>query len=99
MKTTISAIILLLSALLTNAISQQHCAPSGVVFSTQQSIDLFPVNYPGCTIIDGNLAITGGAHNLDGLSQITAVGGDILIAADSISNMTGLSGLTSIVAP
>ena len=45
---------------------------SGVVFSTQQQIDNFPINYPNCNVIGGDVEITGEfqVFNLLGLSNL-----------------------------
>jgi hypothetical protein len=56
--------------------SGQGCLPEGITFSTQDQIDNFQVNYPGCTEIEGFVIIQGNdISNLDGLSVLTAVGG------------------------
>jgi hypothetical protein len=77
--------------------AQPALHPAVIVFSTQEQVDNFPIIYPGCTIIDGNVGVTGSEiMNLDGLSQITQIGGNVLINADSLSSVVGLAGLTSI---
>src|SRR5688572_32052319 len=79
------------------ALDAQHCIPTVIVFTTQDQVDNFPSNYPGCTTIDGSVGITGSEiYNLNGLSQLTAIGGDVLINADSLSDISGLAGLTTI---
>ncbi len=37
----------------------QNCIPTASVFNSQAQVDAFPLNYPGCTAIDGNVGITG----------------------------------------
>lgn len=36
----------------------QTCLPSGITFTTQQQIDDFAMNYPGCTEILGQVVIS-----------------------------------------
>ncbi len=35
----------------------QSCLPQGITFSTQNQIDSFPINYPNCTVIEGEVTI------------------------------------------
>ncbi len=54
----------------------QPCLPEGIWFETQEQIDNFQNNYPGCTEIMGTVLIEGSnITNLDGLQVITAIGG------------------------
>lgn len=54
----------------------QSCLPEGITFNTQEQIDSFQVNYPGCTEIEGGVLIEGtDIENLDGLEVITSIGG------------------------
>jgi len=54
----------------------QPCLPEGIEFNTQEQIDNFQTNYPGCTEIMGTVLIEGNnITNLDGLNGITAIGG------------------------
>jgi hypothetical protein len=75
------------------------CLPYGnYKFFTQADIDNFPSDYPGCTTLGGDVAITGNdIINLDSLNMITSVEGNLDI--DLTSNLTsfsGLEGLTSL---
>ena len=38
-------------------VSAQGCLPEGITFTTQEEIDNFQVNYPGCTQIGGDVTI------------------------------------------
>jgi len=77
----------------------QSCLPEGIEFYLQAQIDSFPVNYPGCTRIEGDVSI-GNTHeisNLDGLSVLTSIGGNLKIVSNySLVDLTGLEGLDSI---
>ena len=35
----------------------QGCLPEGITFTTQEEIDNFQANYPGCTEIEGDVII------------------------------------------
>jgi len=72
------------------------------VFTTQTQIDSFPINYPDCQQIEGDVKIYGdNIKNLNGLNQITSIGGNLQIGTDSYScdsleNLLGLTNLTTI---
>ncbi len=77
---------------------RQGCLPSGITFSTQQQIDNFQANYPGCTVILGSATI-GGADivNLSGLNVLTAVNGTLSISYNPVLvSLEGLGMLDSI---
>ncbi len=81
------------------------CLPEGITFTTQEEIDNFQSNYPGCIEIEGDVTINGDdITNLDGLDVITAIGG-MLVIGDTLypyngnpmlTNLEGLESLTSI---
>jgi len=74
------------------------CLPNGITFTTQEQIDNFQTNYPGCTEIEGDVTINGeDISNLEGLDVITAIGGDLWIYGNNtLSSLTGLDNLNSI---
>jgi hypothetical protein len=76
----------------------QNCIPVAIVFNTQQQVDDFPANYPGCSIITGNVGITGNdITNLDSLIQITQINGSLqILETNNLSSLTGLANLESI---
>ncbi len=93
-------IFLLMTALFCGCLSAQ-CPQGNITLTTQQEVDNFAANYPNCTELLGNLSIdddyTSSITSLAGLSQITAVGGDVdIIYNDNLTNLTGLNNLTSI---
>ena len=58
------------------AISQSPCLPEGIIFTTQEQIDSFQINYPGCLEIEGNVLIEGNdISNLDALYILSGIGG------------------------
>jgi hypothetical protein len=92
-------IIIFCALALTNAIVfAQGCLPEGIIFTTQEQIDNFQVNYPGCTEIEGSVKISddwsGDITNLNGLSMLTSIGGALFIDANvSLTDINGLSNL------
>jgi len=75
------------------------CLPEGIWLSTQQQIDSFPINYQGCTQIEGSVYIGNwdptNITNLDSLIQLTTIAGGLSIEANSL--LTSLSGLNNLV--
>lgn len=78
----------------------QSCLPEGITFSTQAQIDNFHIDFPGCTVIEGNVNIWGGSNNitnLNGLSVLTAIDGWLWIEINPfLGSLTGLDNVTSI---
>jgi hypothetical protein len=70
----------------------QGCLPEGITFTTQEQIDNFQTNYPGCTEIEGHVLIEGDSiSNLVGLSILTSIGGYLFI--EDTQDLTNLEGL------
>ncbi len=82
--------------------NSQKCLPTipGFGFYTQEHIDNFPVNYPGCTEIEGDLIIgefQNDITNLNGFSQLRSVGGSLRISnCEALQSLNGLNNLRSI---
>lgn len=80
----------------------QSCFPEGVIFESQEELDNFPVDYPNCTEIEGFVQIGNqgewsNINNLEGLSSITYIGGNLeFIFNEYLVNMEGLNNLDSI---
>ncbi len=74
------------------------CPTGDVTFTTQAQIDSFIIEYPTCTEITGNVSIwNGNITNLNGLSNITSIGGNLgILMASSLTNVDGLSNLASV---
>ena len=76
------------------------CLPDGITFTTQEQIDNFQTDYPGCTEIEGYVTIDGNnITNLNGLSVLTSIGGDLkfyyndaLISLAALANVTFIGG-------
>ena len=74
-----SALILLFP----NTVNAQACLENGITFSRQGQIDSFELNYPGCTLIEGDVIIQeeqdSTIFNLHGLSVLTELGYSLFI--------------------
>ena len=79
----------------------QNCLPTGITLDEQSDIDNFATNYPDCNHIEGGVRIepssSGSITNLNGLSQLTSIGGSLVIFNNAeLTDLTGLNNLTSI---
>lgn len=76
----------------------QSCLPGGITLTTQEQVNAFPAGNPGCMTIIGNVQIQGAAiTNLNGLSSIRQIDGDLIITNNtSLASVTGLGNLRSI---
>ena len=77
----------------------QSCLPNGIIFTTQAEVDNFSVNYPACTVIEGNVEIGGweAITDLSGLSGLTRIDGNFgIFSATAIENLEGLNNLNSV---
>jgi len=92
------AFFIALFALVTTA-QAQPCLP-GVFnfFGSQQEVDLFKIQNPNCTVIEGDLTISGSdITNLNGLSNINTILGTLYITdCDALTDLNGLSNLISV---
>ncbi len=72
------------------------CLPYGnYYFLTQSDIDDFQTNYPGCAELEGDVKIWGNnINNLNGLSVVTSIGGNLNISASDVTSLAGLDNLS-----
>ena len=79
-------------------LAQDPCLPDGISFSTQEQIDNFQTDYPGCTEIEGDVDIYGpDIINFSGLNAITSIGGKLMFFSNSsLTSMSGLENLSYI---
>ena len=78
-------------------VTNDACLSGGTTFSSQSQIDNFATNYPACKNISGDVIIQSGGTditNLNGLSQITAIQGNLKI--ESNNSLTSLAGLENL---
>ena len=89
-----------LSALFLSIAGQsQSCLPEGITFTLQSQIDSFQVNYPGCTVIEGDVFIHDNSDiwNLNGLNVLTAIDGSFHIQNNQmLASLTGLNNLEGV---
>ena len=92
------SIVICLLLFIQTTVFAQSCLPEGIIFSTQEQIDGFQTNHPGCTIIEGNVEVSGDdITNLYGLYVLTEIRGYLwIVASSSLSNITGLDNVISI---
>jgi len=90
--------IILASFALLNYCFAQPCLTEGIVFSTQEEIDDFPVSFPNCTEIEGDVTISGvDINDLTPLSAITQIRGNLIIYNNnSLEVMTGLNNISHV---
>jgi hypothetical protein len=93
--------LILLFALLVishSIVFSQGCLPEGITFTTQEEIDNFQLNYPGCTEIEGLVYISGfDITNLNGLNVLTSIGQSLRIQYTvDLENLEGLNNLIHI---
>jgi hypothetical protein len=74
------------------------CLPEGITFTTQEQIDNFQANYPGCTEVEGDVIISGSnITNLNGLNVLTSIQGNLNLEGNSILvNLIGLDNLSAV---
>lgn len=72
-----------------------QCPPGDITLKTQEQVDSFPFNYPGCYEIEGNLIIKGylSIDNLLGLSQVTSIEGNLSLQENLLlENLMSIGG-------
>ena len=92
---------LLIVFLIVISTQAQSCLPDGIYFRNQNEIDSFQINYPECTQIEGFVYIgdprgESNITNLNGLSILTSIGGNLSVYFNALTSLTGLENLTSI---
>lgn len=75
-----------------------QCPLNNIILTSQSEIDSFALNYPGCTVPVGYLLIESpDVDNLDGLSVITAVAGELVIRNNpNLTSLTSLQNLNAV---
>ena len=92
--------LLIIAFLAINSAMAQGCLPEGITFTTQEQIDNFQTDYPGCTEIEGDVHVKNEGDiitNLNGLSILTSIGGYLVIELNNeLTSLSGLDNVTSI---
>jgi len=95
-----TSFIALLALLISLNVHGQSCLPNGITFNTQAQINSFHTNYPGCTMIEGDVTIDpqgGNITNLNGLNGLASIGGTLYIRnSNALPSLAGLNTLTSV---
>jgi len=91
------ALIFIDSLLMPPFIPPNSCLPQGIQFSSQEEIDNFQANYPGCSEIEGDVQFWGSPYepdtikNLNGLSVLTSINGNLeILYCESLNSLQGL---------
>ena len=87
--------------LVVHSFGQNTCLPEGIYFKTQSQIDSFPINYKGCSIIEGQVSIRGMTDSsilyLDSLYPIQIIKGGLVIQENAkLLDLCGLENLTHV---
>lgn len=72
-------------------LNAQSCLAGGAYLNTQEQVNNFSADNPGCQVIEGNVYIGTNIQNLQGLSAIREIQGDLFIS--QTSQLTSLAGL------
>lgn len=75
-----------------------QCGSGTLTLNSQQAVDEFVVNYPGCTVFTGSLQISGSdISDLSPLSSITSIVGGLRLSNNpSLTSIQGLHNITNI---
>lgn len=74
-----------------------QCPTNAISLTTQNEIDNFALNYPGCTNLNVIMSISGPTiTNLDGLSGIINISNYLFITNTNITSLSGLEDVTFI---
>jgi len=77
--------------------STLECPTGNLTFNKQDQIDKFGTTYGHCTVLPGNVLISGeDVENLGGLSQVQQIYGNLMIDETYLENLDGLAALESV---
>lgn len=92
-RTILQALI----ALLCSISYAQPCNTLHLTFINQEGVNTFRQAYPGCTIIEGDVYISGSIDNIDSLWPIQSIGGSLTINNNtSLTSINGLNNLENV---
>jgi hypothetical protein len=72
------------------------CPTGDILLSSQEEVDDFGAKYPNCTQTEGSLILLNDITNLSPLSKLQSIGTHLGIYETQLTNLNGLSSLTSI---
>lgn len=95
---TLPLFTILLSLILSAPALAQNCMPADISLAAQQSVDDFQQDHGPCDVVMGDLSIVGNdISNLDGLSGLAAVDGNLFISdSPLLASITGLNLLSMV---
>ncbi len=97
MRTCLICLLLLLACPL---IGQECPTGHSITLSTQEAVDSFPIKYPDCRDIAGDLIIEGDDRDpitsLRGLNGLRSVSGSLFIRSTHLIDLSGLENLESV---
>ncbi|MGE5944118.1 MAG: hypothetical protein ACM31G_07245 [Flavobacteriales bacterium] len=74
-----------------------QCPIGNVVLSTQNEVDQFIINYPNCTVINGDLIIKGSdINNISGIVALQEVQGDLFVESTSLTDIESLNSIKEV---
>ena len=89
--------LVLFTFIIPTTLFSQGCLPDGITFTTQTQIDNFQTNFPGCSVIEGDVKINGDdITNLNGLIVLDSINGELEIENTLLENLEGLNNLIKI---
>lgn len=89
--------VMLLYGFISSQSFSQSCLPDGITFDEQSEINAFQSDYPGCSVIEGDVLIKGDITNLGGLSALREIQGRLrFYSLENLENMNGLDNLETI---
>jgi hypothetical protein len=74
----------------------QKCFPNNGIFTTQEDVDQFRKNNPGCVELEGGVIITGLVNNLDSLYDLKVIAGSLRMFSSNVKTLSPLSNLERI---
>lgn len=94
MKQTILQALIALMCAISNA---QPCNTLHLTLLNQEGVNTFRQTYPGCSMIEGDVYISGSIINIDSLWPIKSIGGSLTITNNSsLTSINGLSNLENV---
>ncbi len=76
---------------------QGQCPTGNITLNTQQQVDDFPANYPGCINMLYSIFISGSnINNLNGLNTLNSIGSLQIVGCPALTSLQGLENVTSV---
>ena len=92
------SLLIFIMALLMGSGLWAQCPPGGIDLLSQADVNQFAIDYPNCTMLNGDLKIEGNSiTNLMPLSGLSSVNGNLDIRETGLSSLNGLQNLNSII--